>query len=67
LGVAAAGGNITGQVAQALNEAADEFKRNLGDYSKAISIYFAQEAVGAQNLLSRIIWRYFKSKFRITF
>lgn len=53
LGVAAAGGNITGQVAQALNEAADEFKRNLGDYSKAISIYFAQEAVGAQNLLSR--------------
>lgn len=53
LGVAAAGGNITGQVTQALNEAADEFKTNLTSYTRAISIYFAQEAVGAQNLLSR--------------
>jgi hypothetical protein len=53
LDIAAAGGNITGDVARALNQAATEFKDNLGDYSKAIQIYFAQEAVGAQGLLSR--------------
>lgn len=52
LGVAAAGGNITGQVAQALNEAATDFKK-IDKITQAISIYFAQEAVGAQNLLSR--------------
>lgn len=53
LGIASAGGNITGEVANALNQAATVFKDNLKDYSKAMQIYFAQEAVGAQGLLSR--------------
>ena len=58
LDIAAAGGNIAGEVARALNSAAEEFKRgfsgpdNLG-YQKAMQIFFAQQAVGAQNLLSR--------------
>jgi hypothetical protein len=54
LGIAVAGGNIAGEVATALNEAATDFKKNLKKGLKeAIQIYFAQEAVGAQNLLSR--------------
>ena len=54
LGIAAAGGNIAGEVARALNEAASEFKSGLSEgFKEAISIYFAQQAVGAQNLLSR--------------
>lgn len=48
-------GGITGAAADALNAAAKEFKSGLKNagYQKAISLYFAQEAVGAQNLLSR--------------
>ncbi len=54
LGIAVAGENIAGNVAKALNEAAEDFKGNLeGGLKTAIQIYFAQEAVGAQNLLSR--------------
>jgi hypothetical protein len=54
LGIAVAGGNITGEVANALNQAATDFKTGLGEgFKEAIQIYFAQEAVGAQNLLSR--------------
>lgn len=46
---------ITGAAAEALRQSAVEFKRGLDEagYGKAISLYFAQEAVGAQNLLSR--------------
>jgi hypothetical protein len=49
------GGDITASAAEALNRAAKDFKTGLTDagYKKAISLYFAQEAVGAQNLLSR--------------
>lgn len=51
----APGGDITAAAGRALNEAAKDFKTGLTDagYKKAISLYFAQEAVGAQNLLSR--------------
>lgn len=52
LGIAAAGGNIAGEVARALNEAAEDFKK-IPDIKQAMSVYFAQQAVGAQNLLSR--------------
>ena len=52
LGIAAAGGNIAGEVARALNEAAEDFK-DIQGISKAMQIYFAQQAVGAQGLLSR--------------
>lgn len=46
---------ITGAAAEALRQSAIDFKKGLseGGYGKAISLYFAQEAVGAQNLLSR--------------
>ena len=46
---------ITGAAAEALRQAAIRFKQGLDaeGYGKAISLYFAQEAVGAQNLLSR--------------
>jgi len=48
-------GGITGGAAEALRQAAIAFKTGLqsSGYGKAISLYFAQEAVGAQNLLSR--------------
>jgi hypothetical protein len=49
----AASGNITEAASQALNQSAEAFKQNLGSYAQAMKIYFAQEAVGAQNLLSR--------------
>jgi hypothetical protein len=46
---------ITGAAAEALRQSAVAFKEGLdkAGYGKAISLYFAQEAVGAQNLLSR--------------
>lgn len=46
---------ITGAAAEALRSAAVEFKKGFTEegYQKAIALYFAQEAVGAQNLLSR--------------
>lgn len=46
---------ITGAAAEALRQAAIAFKQGLGSagYGKAINLYLAQEAVGAQNLLSR--------------
>lgn len=47
-------GGITGGAAEALRNAAIAFKTGLGQgFGEAISLYFAQEAVGAQNLLSR--------------
>jgi hypothetical protein len=48
-------GGITGGAAEALRQAAVAFSTGLqsSGYGKAISLYFAQEAVGAQNLLSR--------------
>ncbi len=51
----APGGDITGAAARALNEAAQQFKIGMSEegYKRAISMYFAQEAVGAQNFLSR--------------
>lgn len=51
----APGGDITGAAARALNEAAQQFKTEMREegYKRAISMYFAQEAVGAQNFLSR--------------
>jgi hypothetical protein len=51
----APGGDITGAAGRALNEAAQQFKTGLSEdgYKRAISMYFAQEAVGAQNFLSR--------------
>ena len=47
---------ITGAAAEALRQASVAFKQGLDreGYGKAISLYFAQEAVGAQNLLSRV-------------
>ncbi len=54
MSVMTSGGDITGAAAQATNEAAKEFKDNMKEYQKAITLYFAQEAVGAQNLLSRV-------------
>lgn len=45
---------ITGGAAEALRQASIKFKEGLDQgFGKAISLYFAQEAVGAQNLLSR--------------
>lgn len=47
-------GGITGGAAEALRQASIKFKEGLGQgFGEAISLYFAQEAVGAQNLLSR--------------
>lgn len=58
LDIAASGGNIAGEVSRALNSAAEEFKKGFGGqndkgYKKALQVFFAQQAVGAQNLLSR--------------
>jgi hypothetical protein len=49
------GGGISGAAAEALSQAAKQLKLGMNEegYKKAISLYFAQEAVGAQNLLSR--------------
>jgi hypothetical protein len=48
-------GGITGAAAEALRQAAIQFKTGLdaAGYGKAINLYLAQEAVGTQNLLSR--------------
>ncbi|MGA0083529.1 MAG: hypothetical protein ACO3H5_07790, partial [Candidatus Nanopelagicales bacterium] len=48
----AAAGNIAGAATEALNQAAKDFKNQAG-LKQALSIFFASQAVGAQNLLSR--------------
>ena len=53
LSIMNAGTNVTSVVADKLREAGDEFKDNFGEYRQAINLYLAQEAVGAQGLLSR--------------
>lgn len=46
--------DITKRAAEIFTEEAPrDFKSNLTDYSNAVSLYLAQEAVGAQGLLSR--------------
>jgi hypothetical protein len=53
LSIMNAGTNVTSVVADKLREAGDELKDNFGKYRQAINLYLAQEAVGAQGLLSR--------------
>ena len=45
--------NIAAQAMNSLNQAAEAFKSGSPDFVEAMKSYFAGEAVGAQNLLSR--------------
>lgn len=53
LSIMNAGTDVTSVVTEKLKEAGDAFKADLGTYRQAINLYLAQEAVGAQGLLSR--------------
>ncbi|MGA0083459.1 MAG: hypothetical protein ACO3H5_07435 [Candidatus Nanopelagicales bacterium] len=46
-------GQVTQAIIEQLKLAAEQFKTNYGTYAKAINLYLAQEAVGAQGLFSR--------------
>ena len=45
--------NITARIAEIFKEAPEVFQKDMGSYSTAVNLYLAQEAVGAQGLLSR--------------
>ena len=45
--------NITARALEIFKEAPEVFKKDMGSYSTAVKLYLAQEAVGAQGLLSR--------------